>query len=53
MLLKKRDEHKQEPYSEEILEGLFQKSKRSVEILSEYLLLSKTKQLEDIIDILE
>lgn len=42
MLLKKRDEHKQEPYSQEILMGLFLKSKRSVEVLSEYLLLSKT-----------
>lgn len=43
----------QEPYTKELLRDLFFKSKKTVEVLSEYLLLSKKKQLEDIISMLE
>ena len=41
MLLRKKDEHNEEPYDEVILSELFKKSKKTIESLSEYLLLSK------------
>ena len=47
-LLRKRDAHTEEPYDDQILEMLFTKSKRTVEVLSECLLLSKND--DDIVD---
>jgi len=49
-LLRKRDQHADEPYDVLILEELFNKSKRTVEVLSEHLLLSNNGQIEDIVD---
>jgi hypothetical protein len=52
-LLRKRSQHADEPYDQEILEELFNKSKRTVEVLSEHLLLSRNGQIEDIVDQLQ
>ena len=42
--------HSDEPYDEYILEELFNKSKRTVEVLSEHLMLCQGGLIEDIVD---
>lgn len=49
-LLRKRDQHSSEPYDEEILGELFSKAKRTVEVLSEHLLLTAGTEDHDAID---
>lgn len=46
-ILRKRDEHVDETYDEVVLDELFTKSKRTVEVLSEILLLSKNQVFAD------
>lgn len=53
MILKKQDAKDEKGYSQDILEELYFKSKKTVIVLCDYLLLSKNKALQEILDMLE
>lgn len=53
MLLKKQDNMNDLEYSQDTLGELFFKSKKTVIVLCDYLLLSKSKALQEIVDMLE